>query len=211
MRYADFYLSNTNQAHPICKFYIFQSGLVLVKCRTRRWFFEDDFKNYESNPEPATEPATGFEEGNNAGDGVASDSHFPLTGIPWGNDPVSMYAKNKPTVPAFPGAEDTRIPGRISYDDRGAARESGRHSIRDSYKSHRTHPNNITTTIVVHLYPPGSEINALIPSWDWERGRIGKSSLRLPRMLAYAVNRRIASQAFDGNLGLALPMYASSY
>lgn len=60
---------------------------------------------------------------------------------------------------------------------------------------------------VLQRYPPGYEIPALVPSWDWNTGQKTLTKLHLPRVLAYAGNDAIVGQYFDGNIGLSIPGY----
>ncbi|KAI0634123.1 hypothetical protein C8Q77DRAFT_1109927 [Trametes polyzona] len=51
-----------------------------------------------------------------------------------------------------------------------------------------------------------NRIAALLPTWDWESGSVSIAApLELPCVLAYAANDVLASQPWDGNLGLAFP------
>ena len=53
---------------------------------------------------------------------------------------------------------------------------------------------------------PNERIQAMLPCWNWATNAPEQSfSLALPCTVAYAANRTILRQRYDGNLGLAMP------
>ncbi len=55
----------------------------------------------------------------------------------------------------------------------------------------------------VRAYPE-DHVLVEVPCWDWRHGRASSICFPLPCVLAYAANQKLASQPYDGNLGLAI-------